>query len=391
LVIEGILMFAVRRDRLLLQLRREGLDAALITQPVNVSYLTGFSGDTSCLIIGPKKTILVSDGRFTDQIAEECPGLETIIRPPVQPLGEAAAAALNKLGCGTVGYESGHLTVAEFEALAALTKTLQWKPALDRVERLRMIKDAEEIQQIRQAIRWAEKAFVMFRAMLRPDDTEKELADNLEHFVRLSGAKGTAFPSIVAVGPRAALPHAPPTSKRVREAALLLVDWGAGGPFYKSDLTRVLLTRDNSPSGGRLGEPQGESLSGSDRELDARVKEIYAIVLRAQLAAIAALRPGVRAREVDAAARTVIAEAGYGEYFTHSIGHGIGMMVHEAPIMRANTETVLEAGMVVTIEPGIYLPGVAGVRIEDDVLVTPEGREVLTSLPKTFDAAIQTL
>jgi Xaa-Pro aminopeptidase len=388
LVIEGMLMFAVRRDRLLDQLRREGLDAALITHPVNVSYLTGFSGDTSCLIIGPKRTILVSDGRFTDQIAEECPGLETIIRPSVQPLGEAAAAALNKLGFEAVGFESGHLTVAEFEALADLTKALQWKPGPDRVERLRMVKDSGEIQQIRQAVRWAEKAFLMFRAMLRPEDTEKELADNLEHFVRRSGAKGTAFPSIVAVGPRAALPHAPPTSKRVQEAALLLVDWGASGPFYKSDLTRVLLTHDNSPSGGR-GNTFGQSSSRSDRNMDPRVKEIYEIVLRAQQTAIAALRPGVRAKEVDRAARTAIAEAGYGEYFTHSIGHGIGMMIHEAPIMRANTETVLEAGMVVTIEPGVYLPGVAGVRIEDDVLVTPEGREVLTSIPKTIDAAIQ--
>jgi Xaa-Pro aminopeptidase len=380
-----MLMFAARRDRLLAQLHDEGLDAVLITQPVNVSYLTGFSGDASCLIVGPRATLMVSDGRFTDQLADECPGLETVIRPPTVPLGEAAAAVLNKLGLRAVGSESGHLTVAEFAVLSYATPTLEWKPAGDRVERQRMVKDAGEIEQIRQAIRYAEKAFVMFRAMLRPDDTEKDLADNLEHFVRRAGAKSSAFPSIVAVGPRAALPHAPPTRKRVHEAPLLLVDWGADGSFYKSDLTRVLFTHNNSPFAGAGGASRPRAAA----DLPPRLKEVYEVVLRAQQRAIDAVRPGVQAKDVDAAARSVITEAGYSEYFTHSIGHGIGMMIHEAPIMRANTETVLAAGMVVTIEPGIYLPGLAGVRIEDDVLVTPEGCEVLTSVPKNLDAAIQ--
>jgi Xaa-Pro aminopeptidase len=153
---EGMLMFAVRRDRLLAQLRDESLDAVLITQPVNVSYLTGFSGDASCLIIGPCATLMVSDGRFTDQLADECPGLKTVIRQPTVPLGDATAAVLNKLGVKAVGYESGHLTVAEFEALGRATPTLEWKPGADRVERLRMVKDAGEIEQIRQAIRYAE-------------------------------------------------------------------------------------------------------------------------------------------------------------------------------------------------------------------------------------------
>ncbi len=241
-----------------------------------------------------------------------------------------------------------------------------------------MVKDAGEIEQIRQAIRWAEKGFAMFRAMLRPDDTEKELADAMEHFVRRAGANETAFKTIVAVGARAALPHAPPSAKKVREAPLLLVDWGAQGPIYKSDLTRVLLTHNNSTSLGNV-------LSA----IRPQVRAIYDVVLRAQEAAIAALRPGVKAMDIDAAARNVITDAGYGAYFTHSIGHGFGMMIHEAPIMRANTETVLQAGMVITVEPGIYLPGDVGVRIEDDVLITPDGPEVLSSLPKDIEAAIQ--
>ena len=239
-------MFAARRARLLEQLHREGLSAALITQPINVSYLTGFSGDASCLLVSPQRTLIVSDGRFTEQLAEECPDLETVIRPPVQPLGSAAAATINKLGLTTVGFESGHLTLAEFEAIKGLAKTVDWKADPGRVERLRIIKEPGEVEQIRQAIRYAEKAFAAFRALLRPDDTEKDLADRLEYFMRRAGADGAAFPSIGAVGPRAALPHAPPTKKRVQEAPLLLVDWGAAGTFYKSDLTRVLLTHNNS-------------------------------------------------------------------------------------------------------------------------------------------------
>jgi Xaa-Pro aminopeptidase len=369
-------MFAARRARLLEQLQRESLGAVLVTHPINVSYLTGFSGDASCLLVTPKRSLIVSDGRFTDQLTDECPDLETVIRPPVQPLGSAAAATINKLGLTTVGFESAHLTITEFDAIKSLTTAVDWKGDAGRVERLRIIKEPGEVEQIRQSISYAERGFTALRALLRPDDNEKELADNLEHFMRRAGATGTAFPSIVAVGPRAALPHAAPANKRVREAPLLLIDWGATGTFYKSDLTRVLLTHNNSP----FTRPSG---------VDPRIKEIYEFVLRAQLKAIATVRAGVKAKEVDAAARGVIADAGYGPYFTHSIGHGIGMMIHEAPFMRADTEQALEAGMVVTIEPGIYLPGFAGVRIEDDVLVTPDGCEVLTSVPKTIDAAIQ--
>ncbi|MCI0641253.1 MAG: M24 family metallopeptidase, partial [Gemmataceae bacterium] len=269
-----------------------------------------------------------------------------------------------------------HVTVADFEKYRDLTKTVNWKPGPDRVERLRQIKDAGEIEQIRAAIRMAEKAFAMFRAMLKPEDTEKDLADALESYVRRAGGQSSAFPPIVAVGARAALPHAPPTLKRISEAPLVLVDWGAHGPFYKSDLTRVLLTHNNVAS---VVRSQG---------VDPKIRDIYDVVLRAQAQAITTIRPGILAKDVDAAARNVITQAGYGDYFTHSVGHGIGMQVHETPVMRANTEIPLAPGMVVTIEPGIYLPGFAGVRIEDDVLVTPDGREVLSRVPKTLEEAI---
>ena len=369
--------FAGRRERLIQQLTDAGVHAFLITQPINVSYLTGFTGDSSHLILSAKETILVSDGRFAAQLAEECPGLSAHIRPPSQSLTNATVEVLNRLGVRDVEFESDHVTVADARAFADQAKTVAWKAGQGRVESLRKIKDAGEIEQIRDAIRIAERVFLDFRTQLRPEDTEKDLADTLEYSIRRAGATCGSFPSIVAVGPRAALPHAPPTGKRVHEAPVLLVDWGASGPFfYKSDLTRVLLTRNNS------------RIPNARRGFDAKIQAVYEVVLKAQRAALDAVRPGVPAKDVDRAARTVIADAGYGDYFTHSIGHALGMQVHEAPVMRPTTETPLEAGMVVTIEPGIYLPDEFGIRIEDDVLVTPDGAEMLTSLPRDFEANI---
>jgi Xaa-Pro aminopeptidase len=364
--------FAARRERLWHEARQEGLGALLISNPVNVTYLTGFSGESSNLLLAPGKAILVSDGRFTEQIAEECADVEVVIRPTTQTLSEATTAQLRLLGVASVGYESGHLTVAEFQGLSEPLKEVAWKADKERVEKLRQVKDAGEIAQVRGAIRIAEKAFAMFRAMLRPDDCEKDLADNLDHYVRRAGGKETAFPSIVAVGSRAALPHAPPTRRRVAESGMMLVDWGADGGFYKSDLTRVLWSHNNAATSGVRTQD--------------KLREVFAVVLEAQRRAIAELRPGAVAKEIEAAARGHIADRGYGEYFTHSLGHGLGLQVHEAPFLRANADTSLEAGMIVTIEPGIYLPGLFGVRIEDDVLITPDGAEVLTSYPRDFEA-----
>jgi Xaa-Pro aminopeptidase len=370
--------FLQRRQRLVQMLADEGLDLLVVTNPINVSYLTNFSGESSYLLLGRDRALLVSDGRFTEQIVEECPGLDAHIRPPVQPIHAAVGAILDKLGVRAVGFESDHLTVGNFETLCSAVPAIDWKPGADRVEQLRAVKDEAEIDQIREAIRFAERAFGMFQAMLQPEDCEKDLSDALETYVRRAGGRCTSFPSIVAVGARAALPHAPPTRHHVREAELLLVDWGASGRFYKSDLTRVLVPRNNSKL----------STFTKGGGLEPKLREIYDIVLRAQQAAIDKLHPGVLSGDVDAAARQVIADAGYGEYFTHSVGHGIGLQVHETPIMRPGTEFVMRAGMVVTVEPGIYLPQWGGVRIEDDVLVTPEGRQVLTSVPKELSAML---
>jgi Xaa-Pro aminopeptidase len=357
---------AERRAKLVAALREEGVDSILVTSPVNVSYLTGFSGESSFLAVTPSSTVLVSDFRFTEQIAEECPGLETYIRPTNQNVYQAAAHVLGRLGCRTLGFESNHLTVAEYDVLKGLLIAVEWKPVRDRVERLRVIKDPSEVVAIREAIDFAERAFAAFRGLLRPEDDEKDLCDALEGYVRRVGGTGCSFPSIVALDERAALPHAPPTRRRVGDGQLLLVDWGASGAFYNSDLTRTLAVRKISP----------------------KLEEVYAVVAKAQEKALGAVRAGVKAKDVDAVARSVITEAGYGDCFGHGLGHGLGRQVHEAPAVRPNSEDVLQPGMVITIEPGVYLPGWGGVRIEDDVLVTADGGEVLTHVPKDLRAMV---
>jgi Xaa-Pro aminopeptidase len=357
-----------RRANLAAMLEKDGVEVYLIHQPVNVTYLTGFTGDSSWLLLTSKRSLLVSDARFTEQIAQECQGLETVIRPPNQTIAEAAVAELKSLNAGPVAFESSQMTVADFETLRELLPAVAWKPVRDRVESLRAIKDTSEIAAIRAAIVIAERAFQAFRSLLRLEDSEKELADAMETYVRRAGGVRTSFPTIVAVGERAALPHAPPTGKRVQESGFLLVDWGASGPLYKSDLTRMLLPRTNSAS--------------SNSQCDAKLESVYGLVLKAQQRALSMIRPGAKGQDVDAAARAVFNEAGYGKEFGHGLGHGLGLLVHEAPSLRPNSSSVLEPGMVVTVEPGLYLPGWGGVRLEDDVLVTPDGYEILTKIPK---------
>jgi Xaa-Pro aminopeptidase len=368
----------LRRKRLARLLKDEGVDAFLISNPVNVTYLTGFSGDSSYLVLAKRQTVLVSDGRFVEQIAEECPGLEAHIRTMKQSTPQAVSDVLKKLGLRSVGFESAHLSVAELESFRDLAPGLDWKAGRDRVEKLRLIKDPSEIEQIREAIRIAEKAFAMFKALLRPEDTEKSLTDAMESYVRRAGGKCSAFPAIIGVDERAALPHAPPTDRPVGAARLLLVDWGASGRFYKSDLTRVLIARNYSAF----------SRSARREQADSKLERVYQTVLRAQESAIAAVRPGAKASDVDAAARAMIDDAGLGNYFNHGLGHGIGLQVHEGPNLRAISTDVLAAGMVTTIEPGIYLPGWGGVRLEDDVLVTPDGCEVLTAVDKDWQTSV---
>lgn len=358
--------YATRRDRLRKLLRKEQLGGLLVTNFKNVTYLTGFTGDDSWLLVTPREEVILSDFRYTEQLDHECPGLRQHIRPSGETIVEAAVKVVAAAAPPSLGIEGRSLTVSTHETLAEKLKAVTLKTTADLVEQLREVKDAEEIAETRRAVRLAERAFAVLRATLSPDQTEKQVADRLEHQLRLFGADGCSFPPIVAVGARAALPHARPNGQLIGDADLVLVDWGAQSGLYKSDLTRVLVTGRISP----------------------KLERVYGVVLKAQAAAVAAIRPGVLAEDVDAAARKVIEKAGYGPRFGHSVGHGIGLDIHERPRMAINQKFPLRAGMIVTVEPGIYLPGWGGVRIEDDVLVTRQGHEVLSSVPKEFSDAI---
>jgi Xaa-Pro aminopeptidase len=360
--------YSRRRDDLARAVQDAGLDALLVAKACNVSYLTGFTGDSSYCLITPSRVVLVSDDRFRIQIGEECPALEASIRGHDRNTYQAVGDVVTKFGLRDVGVEASGVTLEAFEKLKGECKSANLVGSTGLVEKLREVKEETEVGAIREAIRVAEQGFAALRATLRPTDSEKDLGDLLDGYVRRAGGDGMAFPTIIGVGERSALPHANLSARRVESSPFLLVDWGARKRLYHSDLTRVL----RAPGGP------------TDRNVESRWEKMYTVVLEAQARAIAALRPGVDVKVVDAAARGYIADAGFGEFFNHGLGHGIGLEVHEAPAVRSNSDDVLRAGMVVTVEPGVYLPGFGGVRIEDDVLITPDGPEVLTRVPKDW-------
>lgn len=374
---------AQRRQLLVRGLKSDAhsLDAILVTGPENVTYLTGFAGEASYLVVGPKLAVLVTDPRFEDQAKDECPelgkpgGLDLHVRRHDETTPEAAAAVLAKAGAKAVGVEGNRVTLGELEAFRALAPKAAFTPLPGPVEVLRATKDPGEVEKIKDSIRVAERAFRMFVATIGENDTEKEMVDSLECYIRRCGARWSSFPPIVAVGERGALPHAPPTSRPLADGSKLLIDWGAD-LIYKSDLTRVI----RNPYGTALTRRNKFERTGHSLE------KVYAAVLSAQDAAAAALRHGAEAKAVDAAARKALTVAGYEQFFTHGLGHGIGLEIHEAPRIRSNSNDVLEAGMVVTLEPGVYIPGWGGVRIEDDFLVTRDGCQRLTTLPRELGA-----
>lgn len=358
--------FATRRDKIRRFFKKEGLDGLMITNPSNVSYLTGFTGEDAFLLIRSRGECLLTDRRFTTQLEGECPGLDLAVRGPGGTMTNLVAAVLGKAKCRRLGIEADSMSVAVRDQISRDVPEVALAPTSGLVEKLREIKDSDEISRIREAVRYAEKGYWALRSLLRQDKTENELAADLEYQMRQFGAEGPGFPTIVAVGARAALPHARPGGIRVSESDFVLVDWGATARGYRSDLTRLLVTGRISP----------------------KLERVYGVVLRAQQAAIKAIRPGALAKDVDYAARHIIAEAGFGSQFGHGLGHGFGLDIHESPRMSAMSQGVLRPGMVITVEPGIYLPGWGGVRIEDDILVTRDGHEVLTSVPRTLEESV---
>ncbi len=349
-----------RRDKLRRLVKKAGAEALLVTNEANVTYLTGFTGDSSYLLLMKSGELLLTDGRYTTQLEDECPGLDLAVRGPGSSVADLTAKEVKKAKLTSIAIESDTVTMSLFGSFTEGMPQVEWVKTSQLVESLREIKDKEEILAIREAIRLAERAFGVVKASVRPERTEREIAHELEQQIRLFGGDCCAFDPIVAVGAWAALPHATPGDRRIRDDDFVLIDWGAKGDLYLSDLTRILVTGKISP----------------------KLERIYGVVKKAQQKAIDTIRPGVAMKEVDAAARGVITKAGHGKHFNHGLGHGIGLEIHEQPRLAANIERPLKAGMVVTVEPGIYLPHWGGVRLEDDVLVTRDGHEVLSNVPK---------
>jgi len=355
-----------RRDKLRKLLKKTEAEALLVTSEPNVTYLTGFTGDSSYLLLTQKDEVLLSDKRYTTQLEEECPDLKLEVRGPDVKMLEHLGKLAKRMKLKQLAFESHQVTVATHGELQKQLPKTELVPTKGLVEQLRIVKDKEEVQAIRDAIQCAQRTFEVIRAALRPEQTEKQVADQIEHHVRLFGGECTSFPPIVAVGPRAALPHARPGTPKIREDDFVLVDWGARVRGYASDLTRILVTGKISP----------------------KLEKVHGVVAGAQAAAIAAIRHGASIKDVDAAARDYITKAGYGKQFGHGLGHGIGLQIHEAPRMGPKEDAPLKEGMVVTVEPGVYLPGWGGVRLEDDVLVTRNGARVLSDTPKELEACL---
>jgi len=341
-------------------------DALLITNPRDIRYLTGFVGDDSWALVrvNSAKIHVLSDFRFEEQIQREAPQVTAIMRK--KSLTETLKTLVDKFKLKRVGLQASYVTVAERKAIAKQLGARSLTDLDDGLLMQRAVKDESEVKAITRALRIQEKAYQQTIATIKPGQTEEAIAALLEYNMRVLGADGTSFPTIAAADANAALPHAIPGRKKVRKGGLLLVDWGARADGYCSDLTRCI------------------GLGG----MKPKIREIYQIVLDAQMAAIDAIAPGKAMKDIDAVARDIISKAGYGKQFGHSLGHGIGLDIHEQPTLATRSVGELQPGHIVTVEPGIYLPGVGGIRIEDDVLVTERGKRVLSRLPKDLESAM---
>lgn len=348
-----------RADRLEARVRERELDALLVTELVNVRWLTGFTGSNASAIVGPDVRQFLTDFRYLTQSAEQVADAFAREIAPADLL--AAMARLVPEGAGRVGFDDATLPVRSFERLReALGARVELVAAGGLVEELRAIKDPGEIEKVRAAALLADAALSSVLARGLVGRTEREVALDLEFEQRRLGAEAVSFPPIVASGAHGALPHAVPRDVAIPAGTLVVIDWGCRLDGYCSDCTRTFATG----------------------ELDPRDREVYDLVLEAQVAALAAVRPGPTGREVDAVARKIIAAAGHDEHFGHGLGHGVGLEVHEGPRLSATSDAALAAGQVVTIEPGVYIPGTVGVRIEDLVVVREDGGEVLSTLTK---------
>lgn len=335
----------------------------LVTHLTNLQYLTGFTGSSGGAIVTSEKALFITDFRYAEQIEQEVTGFELIKVAQDKTLLEAIVELVEKEKVTELWVETDHLTYDQYHALTESLKSVQFSSCKELIEELRLIKDQDEIQCIKECAGIAQRAFLQTLELIRPGVAEREMAYELEYRMRKLGATGRAFETIVASGVRSALPHGVSGDRRLQSGDLIVIDWGAVYHGYFCDMTRTLC----------LGRPSG------------RQREIYDLVKSAQSAAFELLSPEVSSATVDKGARDVIDSAGLGEYFGHNLGHGVGLEVHEKPHVtsKPGKETTLKSGMVFTIEPGVYLSAFGGVRIEDMAWLTEDGYEILTNqLPK---------
>ncbi|MNS50480.1 putative peptidase [compost metagenome] len=340
------------------ELERQGIDALLISSPFNRRYVTGFTGTAGWAVITPAQAWLVTDFRYTRQAEQQAKEFE-VVQHGGQPL-ELIREKLNAAQVKKLGFEKHHVPYSDYESYVRKFAGIELTPTGQIVEKLRGIKDESEQHCIRKAIEITEKAFEYILTFMKPGVSEREVAAELEYFMRQNGAISSAYPAIIASGVRSALPHGLASNKLLGLNEFVTLDIGANYEGYCSDLTRTVF----------IGKP-------SDRD-----REIYQVVLEANRSALQGLKPGMTGKEGDSLARDYITHEGYGEYFGHGLGHAFGLEIHEPMRLSQQTEDKLEPGMIITVEPGIYLPDYGGVRIEDDILITETGIEVLTTSNK---------
>lgn len=335
----------------------KGLEALWIESEFNRRYLTGFTGSAGYVLITKDRAILLTDFRYMTQAPQQAVDFEVIEHAKVS---DTLRGLLSDMNIKQLAFEQDHMTYVAYTTLAQELSPVELVPVSSIVEDIRMIKDAEELQIMREAADLADRTFSHILNYLKPGVSELDISLEMEFFMRKNGASSTSFDTIIASGERSALPHGVASEKLLQPNELITMDFGAIYKGYCSDITRTVM----------LGTP-------SDKQ-----KEIYNIVLESQLYALEHIRPGMTGREADALSRDIITKYGYGPNFGHSLGHGVGMEVHEFPRLAKTGDTVLTPGMVVTVEPGIYVPGFGGVRIEDDIIITETGIEIITHSTK---------
>lgn len=352
-----------RLQKIRAKMSAEQVEGFLVSSVSNWSYMSGFTGDAGSLLVTSDSAFVLTDSRYVEQAEKQCAGAGFAVRKTTQDEDVLRDVLLSQ-GVKRLAFEKRFTTYQEWEKLSERLDGVELAGVAGWVEELRMVKTPEEIALIARAQEIADDAFALLFQSIRKGAREDELALELEFTMRKMGAEAASFPIIAVSGLRSSLPHGKPTSKTLQDGDFVTFDFGATYRGYHSDETRTFV----------IGDPERKH------------EEVYDIVLKAQEAALDLVKPGVVAKEIDLAGRRIIEDAGYGEYFGHGIGHGVGLDIHEGPSVSRKSETVLEPGMVITIEPGIYIPGFGGVRIEELVVVTDDGKQVLTTSPRELIA-----